>query len=382
MAFATGSLQGFSFSLLPSLATYLTASYGLSAQMYGALFIPQTVFAVIGAFGAPLIAERHGAMTTLRIGIIANILALAALIASTGLHGFRYRLLLVDTAALGLGFGLCNSSANALAEVSAENPDRAVTVLNIVTGLSTSLSPAIIGALGLIALHAIPSWTIWPLLLALFFICAFAVSGNQPKTTVPTTSANAPATPILLWIFALGAVLYGTCEGSFSSWATALAQEHGASPTAADLALTGFWLSLTAFRIFAVVQPKLVPLRKSIPVSALSAAVVFAILPTLQGSIAIVGGYILGGISCGILYPYLIANALDAIQGLNNRVTGYLTGGLMIGEGVGSFAIGAARPSIGLDGAYHLLVVVAVALAIIAMLALSRSPDKTVISTS
>jgi fucose permease len=386
LAYLTGSLQGFAFSLLPALATVLTSpSYALSAKSYGLLFIPQTIFAVIGAFLAPAFARKYNGISTLKLGIIANILALLALLASAEFHTLRYLLLLFDAGALGLGFGLCNSSANALVQASSKNPDRAVTVLNILVGLGTSLSPVIIGSLRLLKLEAFSPWLLWPLGLAGLFMIVFIVAWRThsiDETAKPTGATGSPNTPKMLWLLAGLAVLYGTCEGSLSTWATALAQEHGASIVAAAFSLTVFWLALTLFRIFSVIFPKLVPLRNSVTPLGILTAITLAVLPELHGSFALVLGYLLAGIGCGIIYPYLLANALDAFPNVGERVAGYLTAGLMIGEGIGSFAIGAVRSMIGISGAYRCAAAVALVLSIVWMLSINRFPSKTVKSNS
>ncbi|HEY9085520.1 MAG TPA: hypothetical protein VIN40_06255 [Candidatus Tyrphobacter sp.] len=150
------------FTLVPALATeFLRAPYGIDAQAFGALFVPLTLGAIVAAAATPLLARKRGMVGVLRLGVIANSLALLALMLSVVLpHQAAYGLLLADRTALGLGFGLNFSAVNELASTLLTRATRSVTIANVLTGLGTAITPLFVGGLAAGGL-----WPIWPAIL-------------------------------------------------------------------------------------------------------------------------------------------------------------------------------------------------------------------------
>jgi len=372
VVYGAGMLQGFAFTLVPALATVFTAApYHAGARAFGALFVPLTLGAILGASITAAIARRRSVLGALRLGIVANAIALLALMVSRLAGPFAYDLLLIDTAALGMGFGLNFSAVNELASLLPPNETVAVTLANVCTGLGTSLTPILIAGFVSVGL-----WELWPALLLVAFIAVLVLSS---RCTVPArTRMAAPARRVsfVLVLFATAALLYGFCEGTFSSWATTFVHlDRRFSLGAGEAALTGFWLALTAGRLaIAPLYRRLTPSFAYVTFPLLI-ALAFVALPLWQIPAELVMGFILGGLACSIVFPYAISLSLDALPADADRVAGVMVAALMSGEGVGTFVVGILRDDAGLPlvAIYRGAAAVAFALSIVAMLSRSAS---------
>ncbi len=382
VVYGAAMLQGFAFTLVPSLATlFAGAPYAIDASAFGALFLPLTLGAILAALLTPALARRRGMVGVLGIGVLANIFGLIALVASVAVHGHAaYLLLLVDTSALGIGFGLNFSAVNELASQLSARATRDVTFANVLTGLGTSLTPLFIGAF---VAHGI--WPLWPVVLALAFAAIFVLSIGW-HTTAPAHVARTKNTlPPALLLFGGAALLYAICEGAFSSWATTFVHiDRSFSLATGEAALAGFWLALTLARVAFALSSRFIPARIAFAVLPLAIAAAFVLLPLWRTSLLLVGGFVLAGIACSVVFPYAMALAFAAMPADEDRVAGVLVGALMTGEGFGTFAIGLLRSDAGMALAtiYRAAAVVAFALAIVAILAVRSSPRKAVNASS
>ena len=79
--YAAGFLQGSAFVLIPALGSILAAApYHLSSSVYGLLYLPQAVGAIIGALSAGFLQKRIGSHGIFRLGVEANLVALILLV--------------------------------------------------------------------------------------------------------------------------------------------------------------------------------------------------------------------------------------------------------------------------------------------------------------
>ena len=377
VVYGAGMLQGFAFTLVPALATvFAAAPYHINSRGFGILFIPLTVGAVIGAALTPKIAPKTDTVTVLRAGVIANIAALVALLIASRTSGATaYILLLIDTTALGLGFGLNFSAVNELASRLSANETTSVTLANVVTGLGTSLTPIIVG--GFISHGA---WWLWPAVLLAAFTLLFMLSlGWRQQRSSATRPPREFSRPLI--IFGVAALLYAFCEGTFSSWATTFAHlDRGFSLTTGEAALTAFWLALTLTRLAAAFATRLIVPRVAIVVFPVLIAAAFFCLPLWHTATLLIIGFALGGIACSIVFPFAMSLALDVMRNDADLVAGVMVAALMTGEGFGTFVVGALHADlhISLPAIYRSAAVVALALAIASMLARSASPESAV----
>ncbi len=376
VVYGAAILQGFAFTLVPALATvFAQAPYRISAASFGGLFVPLTLGAIVAAIVTPALARRYGMVRVLGLGVLANVVALLALLGSPLVAGTgAYLLLLADTAALGMGFGLNFSAVNELAAGLRGPSARNVTLANVLTGLGTALTPLLVGALVARGL-----WPLWPALLALAFAGVFFVSlGWHGEAPAKHPRALPPVTPALV-LFALAALLYAVCEGVFSSWATTFTHvDRGFSLASGEAALAAFWLALTVTRLLAAFTTGTLSPRTAFVLFPLAIAAAFVALPLWGSAPELIGGFALGGVACSIVFPYAMSLAFDAMPADENRVAGVLVGALMAGEGMGTFAVGVLHGSAGftLAQVYRVAGGTAVVLALVAFVAVRAGSGK------
>ncbi|HUY41429.1 MAG TPA: MFS transporter [Candidatus Dormibacteraeota bacterium] len=381
VVYGAATLQGFSFTLVPALATeFLRAPYGIDAQAFGSLFVPLTLGAIVAATAAPLLAKSLGMVAVLRLGVVANSLGLLALMTSAVLpHRAAYGLLLADTTALGLGFGLNFSAVNELASSLSPSATRSVTIANVLTGLGTAITPLLVGALA-----ARGAWPIWPAVLVASFACVLVVSFAWKALPVTARARTRRPIPRVLVLFGVAALFYAFCEGAFSSWATTFVHiDRGFSLGVGEAALSGFWLSLTGARLAAAFATRSLHPRFAFATFPIAIGIAFLLLPEWGSAPLLVSGFIIAGIACSIVFPYAMSLALAAMPDDKDRVASALVAALMTGEGLGTFAIGALRSSgdASLSEIYRWSATIAFALAIVAMLACRASQESAVKSS-
>ena len=83
VVYLNGVVQGMSIVSVPALGAVLKAQLGLSDAEYGAVFLPQLVFAVIGALGGGALSRRIGLKALLVLALLA-IVAAQSLLAASG----------------------------------------------------------------------------------------------------------------------------------------------------------------------------------------------------------------------------------------------------------------------------------------------------------
>ncbi|MDE2295507.1 MAG: MFS transporter [Gammaproteobacteria bacterium] len=336
--YAAGVLQGAAFVLVPALGRVLEAPpYRLDAAAYGALYFPEILGAVIGALLAGRLHRRRGAAAVLRSGLAANALGMAVLALASLMRGeAATAAILLETACLGIGFGLTLASLNpAAAVLFPRAPTAAITTLNGAIGVATALAP-----LGLELARRAGAWGAMPAALAVGFV-ALLLAGNAgaPEGPVP-----APGTqPHRLWRpFIIAVALYAIAEGSFSSWAQVYLVRIGHADAARGaLALSGFWGAMTVLRLaLGVVPERGAARRRLLLASALAIGASFLLLAQLHSAATLVAGFAIAGAACGIYYPYAMAFGLASQLGDPIGFAGSMVAALMIGEGLGSFAPG------------------------------------------
>jgi MFS family permease len=251
--YLAGVVQGVALVTFPAASAVFTSAtdYGLSNTEYGGMFVPQAIAAISASLLGAGLAGRWGPKRVYLCGLVANLLAMALLIASSLVmheRGLAYGLLLVATASLGVGFGFTVPTINTFAALFFPQAiDRAVLALNALLGLGTALAPVFVALF-----VGLGMWWGLPLLVAVLIVALLAFSARLPLHAVSADSAaaakvsNAPQAstrfPARFWLFAGFALLYGICETVNANWASLyMTRELGASATMGSLALTVFW---------------------------------------------------------------------------------------------------------------------------------------------
>jgi len=365
--YAAGLVQGITLVTFPAASTIFTssASYGLSASQYGAMFVPQVVAAVSASLAGAWLAGRLGWRMVYLGGLAANLASMAVLVASRFVEGNQaaaYPLLLVATAFLGLGFGLTVPAVNTFtAEFHPGAVDRSVLVLNALLGLGTALAPvfvAIFVGLGF--------WVGLPVLAAALLLGLIAVSvrlplranaaGPAPASPDPGSPAHAaspakPAShashgiPARFWPFAGFAVLYGFCETMNGNWSQIDLTSLHASATVASLTLTVFWAMVTAGRVLFAAIARWVPSRIAYHVLPFVLAGAFAAIAALPAGAAWAGAAAFGlaGLGCSALLPLTISFGQERLTAISASVASGVIASYQLGYGLAAFGVGPMR---------------------------------------
>ncbi len=366
--YAVGLFQGLSLVAFPAAATLLTSAsgYDLSKNQYGLLFLPQVAMAIAGALSLSALARRFTLKRVLLTGMAADTVAMALLVGTVAVEHqpAAYPMLLVATAALGLGFGLTLGSISTYAGAFMPNRrDVALTALNVLLGLGTALSPF------LIALFTdVGEWWYLPLLAAGGLAILFVAAALQPMD-LPAAPPSKGATkiPKLFWLFAGALVIYGIGETMFGNWGTTLLAGHGVKPTLAQDALAAFWGAVTVGRLaIALVAGRIRSTRIYLVLPwAIALALVLAPLAKSAGvGIAVFG---LAGLACSGFFPMTIGYGESTFPNIVELAAGWLIAAYQVGYGLAAFGGGALQNAISLSTVFRLSALLMVAMGVMAV---------------
>ena len=372
-----GTVQGIALVTFPAAGTIFTspAHYGLSSTEYGALFIPQVITAVTASLLGGAAARRSTLKRVYLAGLMADLLSMGFLVASQFVVADKtaaYGLLLSATAFLGAGFGLVVPALNTF--TAAFHPravDRAVLVLNALLGLGTALAPifvAIFVGLG--------AWWGLPVLAAALLVGLLALSARLPLRSPEAADVPAPpgedsrpaGRPWRFWLFAAFAVLYGICETMNGNSSEPFMAHLGASTTTASLALTAFWVMVTAGRVLFAQIERWFPTTRTyhfLPFVVAATFVVTALLP--QGSAGLgVLTFGVAGLGCSALLPLTISFGQEQLVAISASVASGVIAFYQVGYGIAAFGAGPLqRAGLGLSVIFGFTAAVATAMGLL-----------------
>jgi MFS family permease len=149
--YAAGVVQGIGLVTFPAASAVFTspADYNLSGTEYGGMFLPQAIMAILASLAGAGLRNRLGTKKIYLLGLLANLLAMALLVASRFVmrdHLTAYVILLAATTCMGIGFGFTVPALNTfVAAFFPQKVDRAVLTLNALLGLGTAQPQTAIG---------------------------------------------------------------------------------------------------------------------------------------------------------------------------------------------------------------------------------------------
>jgi MFS family permease len=199
---------------------------------------------------------------------------------------------------------------------------------------------------------------------------------KNPEVTfqpAPNPTAQPKGIPARFWLYAAFALLYGIGETMSGNWGNVyMSTELGASVTLASMALTTFWVTVTAGRILFAVIGKWCPPRwvyRALPVVMAMAFIATAAVPKEYPVVAILC-FGLAGLGCSALLPLVISFAQEELTTMTAAVAGGMIGFYQMGYGIAAFGVGPLQSMAGLSlaGIYRGSAGVALALAVIAFL--------------
>jgi fucose permease len=384
--YAAGLVQGWVLVTFPAASTIFTRpdKYGLSSTEYGAMFLPQALTAIGTSLLGATLTRFLGLKRVFLLGLVANLLAMALLVASqfmTGTHTLAYGILLAATASLGVGFGLTVPAINTLAAgFFPQKIDSAVLVLNALLGLGTALAPvfaALFVGLGF--------WWGLPILVGVLILGLTIFSLPLPlkqeiADRVKRARQQTPLIPARFWLFASFALLYGIVETVNGNWATLyMTRNLGATSAVAAAALTVFWAAVTFGRVLVAVLTKWLPDRTTYCVLPFVAAVAFIVTSCLPKGAPVLGVVVFGiaGLGCSALLPLTISFGQQALTAIAASMASRLIAFYQIGYGIAAFGVGPLqeRSGLGLNGIFGGTTAVAVTMAALSFVVVRREGE-------
>jgi MFS family permease len=371
--YLAGVIQGIALVTFPAASAVFTSptDYNLSSTEYGGMFLPQAIMAIVASLAGAGLRNRVGTKRIYLIGLLANLLAMALLVASRFImrnHPVAYGILLVATTCMGIGFGFTVPALNTFAAAFfPQKVDQAVLALNALLGLGTALAPVFIAVF-----IGLGIWWGLPVLVGALILGLLLFSFSQPlkesEKTEPAAARNIKV-PARFWIFAAFALLYGVCETMNGNWASLYMKEQfAASTSVASLALTLFWATVTAGRILFFALEKWVPeplICRVLPFIVTGALVASACVPKTNSFLGLLT-FVLAGLGCSALLPLTISFGQKELAPVAASVAGGLIAFYQIGYGIAAFGVGPLQTAgLPLKSIYAGTAVVALAMAVL-----------------
>lgn len=341
----------------PASSAYLKDLRGFSDMQYGSIYLPQLVTAIAGAIMGGMASSRWDLQWLYRVSLVCFFVAQILLTLSGWMPfdigaGTSLLLVMIATGAFGFGFG--GGPLNGLVvRLFPRTPSVAITALHMCAGAGLTIAPFLMAECGHVGY-----WTLGPLVLAVLTLVVLVATfiANPPSSGAVDSelpsSLSAPR-DASFWCLAIAAVAYSIAEGTFSNWAILYSRDDiHLSPTVAAATLTAFWGSLTVGRLIASVLALRVspqPFLKILPFLMIAALLA---LRSVDGAVSTIGGFAAAGFACSAFFPMLVGYAAMRRSGEVSWIAATLTAAMMVGVGLGSYAIGAFRAAVGIRDLY------------------------------
>ena len=379
--YAAGLVQGLTLVSFPALSSVLTQELGFTDAQYGAIFLPQVALAVVGAIGGAALARHVGLKLLLVAALLANAASQLLLAAGAWADGSdAFLTIMAGTATLGFGFGFLGAPINSYPPMFfPRQPHASVVAVHSLLGLGLSAGPLIASVF-----VAAGAWSGFPFFLAA--LCATlalaTLSIALPKehdlsATEGTPATGRPLVEIQFWFFVCITVLYAFAEGTFANWAVIyLSQSKGLPEMTAGMALSVFWGALVGGRLLVTALVTWFPpaaIWASLPVLMIAA---FLSLPYATGATVGIGLFGLAGLACSAFFPLTITLVSHRYPGHVAWVSSMMIAALMVGVGVGSFAIGTLREFLSLENLYRLSAIYPAAVLVLVILVIRSAPTR------
>lgn len=358
-----GFVIGLTLVSFPASSVVLRGLHHFSNEQYGAIYIPQLLASVAGALAGGALA-RHMSLKAMFVAALGCFLFAEIMLGASAWVAAAPALIMImaGTAAFGFGFGFGGGPLNAFAALMfPERQGAAVTALHMCAGAGLTSAPVLFAALADRGL-----WIAGPAALAVVIAILLAIALDArfplPEDEVVTAGVARevhPGRTLFFWLCALAATLYSIAEGTFSNWATVfLTEERGLAASDAALALTCFWGSITAGRLLATLVGIRVPPVAFLLLMPCAMAASFLFLPHVDSRAAALAGFALAGLACSAFFPMLVAHTAARTPRAISWIASMLTAAMMVGVGIGSYAVGALRGAMPIAGLYSEAVVV------------------------
>ncbi|MBS0420203.1 MAG: MFS transporter [Proteobacteria bacterium] len=352
--YAGALLLGLTLVSFPGSSAYLRESRGISDLAYGSIYLSQLMTSIAGALLGGAAVQRIGLRAMYLIALIFFALSQALLaLSSTVPANFTLPVLMGATGCFGFAFGFGGGPLNAfLPLLFPRRANTAIVALHMTAGAGLTLGPFVIATL-----TAWQHWLLAPVGLCAVALLLFAFSAGARLPAAPTFGNPslwpAPGRSAFFWTALLMAVLYSIAEGMFSNWAILYVSEEKQLPQAALWVLTCFWGALTFGRLLtslAVLHFKPMVLITILPLLITAAFVGVSNIQTYSSALL---GFAFAGLACSGFFPLLVGTAAAPFPHEVSWIASMLTAGMMLGVGIGSYAIGALRDALSIAVLYR-----------------------------
>ena len=358
LVYVAAVMQGLALVTFPAASSIFTSpdGFGFDSTRYGALFLPQVLFAILASAFAPRLARRWSLRRVLLAGFAGDVVSMTLLALSRlllGMPDIAFGVLLLATGALGLGFGATVMALNTYAEAFfPKRADRAVLALNALLGLGTALAPVLVAIV-----VALGAWWLLPVVVACIAVLLFGVAYAQPlRLHVGNADSDRPTSlnwidlPRRFWLYAAAVFAYGIVETLNGNWAMLyLSSERGVSAQGASFALAAFWVMVTVGRVLIALISQLVPARWTYVALPALSLIVFQLASQVQSEAGGIMVFGLAGLACSGFLPLSISFAGGEFPRLSAVMAGGLIAFYQLGYGVAAFGIGPLQGLFGLS---------------------------------
>lgn len=354
--YAGALLIGLSLVSFPASSDFLRTKHGFSDLAYGSIYLPQLVAAILGAVGGGAAVSRCG-LRMMYLTAVACFALSQILLALSWLYAPGVALFLVmgATAFFGFGFGFGGGPLNGfLPLLFPHRTQTAIVALHMTAGAGLTLGPFAIAAL-----VERGYWLAAPVTLAAVaaLLLMLTLRVRLPSTPPGDRASEAwpqPARAAFFWITAALALIYSVAEGTFSNWAVIYVHEEKQLPAGvAALALSCFWAALTVGRlIVSLLVLWIQPIRLLVALPLLI-ALSFTAVSHLDTRATALASFALAGLGCSGVFPLLVGFSAARYPQHVSWIASMLTAAMMIGVGIGSYAIGALRASLTIATLYR-----------------------------
>jgi MFS transporter, FHS family, glucose/mannose:H+ symporter len=348
--YSTALLQGALGVVFPASSALLRERLLLSDTLYGALYLPGLILAIITSLMGHALLRRWSLKTLFVFALVSQTVTLV-LIALSGLLGRTYGLpsLILGLIVSGPAGGAMGITLNTAAiELFPHRKSGALSALHGVLGAGAALGPVLVAAF-----ISLGHWAIAPLILAAGMIAMVLISTKRPVIGLTETLEEKHGrsdVPPRLVLRSLTGFLYCMGEATFAAWAVLFLRENRGLPMGvAAASLSAFWLAMTVGRLGGAVLVRWIsPLRLGL-ILALGMAGSFLLVADARGPIDSLLRFAAAGLGCSALFPLLMSLASGEFPDRTPQVSAVFTGIAMVGIGVGCFAVGPLRGPLGLE---------------------------------
>jgi MFS transporter, FHS family, L-fucose permease len=314
--FMVGILSGAIGPILPTLSGHLS----VSVETLGIIFTAMFFGTLTGQFAGGWVNDRIGMRNLLMVGAGLMAVGILGISVSPSLA-----VLLVCGYVAGVGQGSLDISTNVLVS-SVYNEKRAVSAVNFLHfafGAGAVVSPILASLAQSRWGTTLPSLWIGVALgvLTVPLALLFALNPPAPKAAAGETKGSAIYGRMELWVLGFILFMYVGAEMGFGSWSTLyLGKTTPLASGTIALLVSGYWLALTAGRLFGTVFGARLGSRLLLTIALVGSTLGGILLLFSAGNVTLsIAAIVVLGVSYGPVFPTTVVIATELFRGSSSR---------------------------------------------------------------